>query len=53
MSGKQRKNMELNPREAAFLKSEMGKIEEDKTRQPTARKEAEQIQKKAKREITE
>lgn len=45
--------MDLGPREVAFLKEEMRKIETDETRQPTVRVEAGKIRKEAESEITE
>lgn len=45
--------MDISPREAAFLKSEMGRIREDDTRMPTERVEAERIEEKANVLLTE
>lgn len=45
--------MELNPRQLAFVKTEMQKIENDETRQPTARVDAERIRKHADTALTE
>lgn len=45
--------MELSPGEKTFVKSEMQSIEEDETRQPTARVEAERIREKAESSLTE
>jgi hypothetical protein len=45
--------MELNPRQMAFIKSEMQKVESDETRQPTARVEAERIREQADTALTE
>ena len=39
--------MELTPREAAFVHQLMEDIEEDDSRYPTARKQAERIRRKA------
>lgn len=45
--------MELNPRQVAFVKSEMQNIEADETRQPTERVEASRIQEEAESALTE
>jgi hypothetical protein len=45
--------MELNPRQMAFIKSEMQKVKSDETRQPTARVEAERIREQADTALTE
>lgn len=45
--------MELSPREAAFVKSEMKKIGRDDARQPTAKREADRIRQKAESVLTE
>lgn len=45
--------MELNPREVAFVKSEMQKIENDESRQPTVKVDAERIREKANAILTE
>jgi hypothetical protein len=45
--------MELNPRQMAFIKSEMQKVESDETRQPTVRVEAERIREQADTALTE
>jgi hypothetical protein len=45
--------MDLSPRQIAFLKSEMKSLEEDETRQPTARTEAGRIRQEAKQKLTE
>jgi hypothetical protein len=45
--------MELSPRQAAFVKSEMENIESDDTRQPTARVEAGRIREEAESALTE
>ena len=45
--------MELSPRQATFVKSEMKKIENDETRQPTERVEAGKIRDKAETALTE
>jgi hypothetical protein len=45
--------MKLNPRQVAFVKSEMKTIESDESRQPTARVEAERIREQAETALTE
>jgi hypothetical protein len=45
--------MDIGPRQAAFIKSEMKKIEEKESRQPTAKVEAERIREQAERFLTE
>jgi hypothetical protein len=45
--------MELEPRELSFVKQMMKEVAADESRQPTARVEAERIQKKAERKLTE
>ena len=46
-------SMELGPRQVAFLKAEMKKIEDDPERQPTERVEAGAIRAVAHSELTE
>jgi hypothetical protein len=50
---KESNNMDLSPQEAAFVKSEMERVEGDDTRQPTERVEAERIKEKANVLLTE
>lgn len=45
--------MQLGPRQVAFVKREMEKIENDESRQPTARVEAGRIREEAEVVITE
>lgn len=45
--------MELEPRHAAFLLDEMDAVENDDTRLPSERKEAETIKQKAEAVLTE
>jgi hypothetical protein len=45
--------MDLGPRQTAFLKSEMEKVETDDTRQPTVQIEASRIREKLKTALTE
>jgi hypothetical protein len=45
--------MELTPRQVAFVKSEMGEIEDDETRQPTEKVEARRIREAAENTLTE
>lgn len=45
--------MDLSPRQVAFVKSEMKQLEEDTTRQPTARIEAGRVREKAEQKLTE
>jgi hypothetical protein len=45
--------MDLGPRQLAFVKSEMKAIEEDDSRNPTARVEAERIREEADSKLTE
>jgi hypothetical protein len=45
--------MDLGPRQLAFVKSEMKKIEGDDSRQPTEKVEAERIREQATTALTE
>ena len=45
--------MELGPRQLSFVKSKIREIENDETRQPTARVEAGRIREKADNKLTE
>jgi hypothetical protein len=45
--------MELSPRQVAFVKDEMQKIEGDETRQPTVQVEARRIKKQAEATLNE
>jgi hypothetical protein len=45
--------MELSPRQVSFVKSEMERIQNDESRQPTEKVEAGRIQKEAEDRLTE
>jgi len=45
--------MELSPRQVAFVKSEMERVESDDTRQPTEKVEAGRIREEAETALTE
>jgi len=45
--------MELSPRQVAFVKEEMKRVQNDDSRQPTEKVEAGRVRKKADSELTE